>query len=142
MSDGKQVLLQEHPPRSPLDVSEISEDEDAIRVDVMRSYNRMDHLDLELGEPIEFSASVGEGVGDDDGGDIDIDADIDDDNDDISPKGVSEDPCRTAEVCQPDLHEPERVRTQEVGHQHGVSLCQEERQHNHKDQEYRTRTQS
>ena len=40
---------------TPLEVSEISEDEDAIRVDIMRSYHQ---LDIDAGEPIEFSASA------------------------------------------------------------------------------------
>ena len=42
---------------SPLEVSEISEDEDAIRIDMMRSFHRIEP-DLDTGEPIEFSASA------------------------------------------------------------------------------------
>ena len=42
---------------SPLEVSEISEDEDAIRIDMMRSFHRIDP-DLDTGKPIEFSASA------------------------------------------------------------------------------------
>ena len=38
-------------------MSEISEDEDAIRIDMMRSFHRIDP-DLDTGEPIEFSASA------------------------------------------------------------------------------------
>ena len=38
-------------------MSEISEDEDAIRIDMMRSFHRIDP-NLDAGEPIEFSASA------------------------------------------------------------------------------------
>jgi hypothetical protein len=50
--------FQERRASSTLEVSEISEDEDAIRFDVMRSFHRLDHMHTGTGETLEFSASA------------------------------------------------------------------------------------